>query len=305
MKKFYEDRRTMFYVVEKFVKETDPAVLALMPSFAGAFSEFEAIIEKISLAQAQRVDKITGSRIEKEEKRLIMCQLTEVMASRLRSLAIDTGDDVLYEKTRLPLSRLMKIQDTVSADFCLSIIEMAQEHLAALAPYGVVAADITAMEDARNEFLLWQPEPRYAISTRKIFTREVYALIRKGMKLLDNIDVYFSTLKYSHPKVFENYLSKRMIVDTGGRKLSLRGVIYSDEGMEVGDVTVRIASLGVQTKSTQKGNFEFKKLAAGIHVAEFSKYGYEPTTVQFAVVDNQRTDLKVEMKKVVFGAIAS
>lgn len=306
MKKFYEDRRSMFYVVEKFVKETDPAVLALMPSFAGAFSDFESVLNKIAIVQGRVVDRITGSRLEKEEKRLLMSQLTEAMAFKIKSWAVDTGDQELFVRlSRARVSIMMRVRDSIAADICTSIIDKAQEHLAALAPYGVVAADITALEDAQTEFLTWKPSPRSAISNRKIAIREVYSLVREGMKILDKMDVYFSTLKYSHPKVYETYLSERIVVDTGSRKLSLRGLILTDEGSELGSVTVRIPSLGVDTLSTDKGSFEFKSLPPGIHTAEFKKYGYETTSLQFAVVANQRTDLKVEMKKVVYAANVS
>lgn len=306
MRKFYEDQRSMFYVVEKFVQETDPAVLALMPSFGGAFSTFESIIKKIEIVQKRVVDKITGSRIEKQEKLLKMAQLTEEVAFRIKSYAIDIDDNELLKKlVRARVSLMVRMRDSIAADVCNSMIEKAQEHLAALAPYGVTAAEITALEDARTEFLTWKPAPRSAISNRKIANGEVVELIHQGMNLLNKMDVYFSTLKYSHTVLYETYLSKRMIVDTGGRKLSLRGVIFSDEGIALNDVTVKISGLDVQTLSSAKGNFEFKKLPAGIHMAEFSKFGYESTTTQFAVVDNQRTELKIEMKKVIFGVIAS
>lgn len=305
MEKRLESRRSMFLIVEEFIQNSDPAIINLMPNFNVIFNDFEEIVKQVRDANEQRMYDRKENRIQKLIHLRKMSELAVTVARNLRNYAWNTQKWTLYGKLNKTVNMLMRMQDTSSQDYCQLVHDEANLYLADLAPYGITAPTLAELQDAILEYQFWLYQPRKAIVDRKQYTALVRVLILKGMKMLRLMDMYISALQYSHPDFYKKYFDSRIIVDVGSRKLSLRGVVYNQFGTLQSGVTVRIASLGVQTLSTSLGNFEFKSLPPGIHMAEFSKPGYEMTSEQFAIVANQRTDIKVEIREVVSGAIAS
>lgn len=65
------------------------------------------------------------------------------------------------------------------------------------------------------------------------------------------------------------------------------------EGVVVSGVRVSIASLGVETLTTERGSYRFKHLPAGVYSVVFERDGFLRLTVPVAIVANQRKDLEV------------
>jgi hypothetical protein len=296
MKKFYRNQRRMFYVVERFLSQADPAILAQMPGMAAAVMELQDIIQEIAQTSSSRLLGSSGLTLGKQERKEVMCRLAYTVGMRLQCYAMDSGQPTLF-KMGISFSVLQRQRSTVCADHGNRVYSRAEEHLAALAPYVVTAAMLQELRDAIDDFVDWIPKPRVAIVNRKCLTSDLYGLVRKGMKLLDRVDVYVASLKFTEPSFYEHYRSRRKLVRYGVRHLSLRGVVRNEQGDLLAHVKVSIPELGLESKTTDRGYFQVKRVKEGIRRVVFERTGYESLEQMTAVVRNQRTDLVVVMER--------
>lgn len=283
-------------MVDRFLTQADPAILAQMPGMALAVTELKDVIQEIAQASSERLAGSSGLTLGKQERKEVMCRLAYTVGMRLQCYAMDLGEPSLF-MMGISFSVLQRQRSTVCADHGNRVYSRAEEHLVGIAPYGVTAAMMQELRDAIDNFVDWIPKPRVAISNRKCLTSDLYALIRKGMKLLDRMDVYVASLKFTEPSFYEHYRSRRKLVRYGVRHLSLRGIVRNEQGDLLAHVKVSIPELGLETKTTDRGYFQVKRVKEGIRRVFFERTGYESLEQMTAVVRNQRTDLVVVMER--------
>jgi hypothetical protein len=89
MKKSMEATRSMFYKVEEFVDGSDPATLALMPSFNSEYVTFKAVIQKIRAASEDQMYNRTGLAVEKSIFENDMVNKAIIVSNKIRAYALD------------------------------------------------------------------------------------------------------------------------------------------------------------------------------------------------------------------------
>ena len=285
----------MFLGVEEYIGNVDPAVLAKMPTFNPVYGEFQQVIKDLNVASELQIYSRKGYSMDKDEQKNVMAEACMNVLLCIKAYAVDKNNTVLYQEVNRPISYIKKKADTLARDYCSWILLKGNELAADLLPFGLEAADLTALQVSIDLYTLLIPKPRYQIVTRKQFTVEIKRLIALGFEKLFKMDAYVSALRYKEAAFYAAYFDNREIVDSGTRKLSLRGIILNTMGMPVEGVKVLIPELKLEKLSTAKGNYEMKHVPAGVYDIEFALEGYETFKTQVAIVANERTELDVQM----------
>lgn len=216
MNKASENKMTMFYAVLATCAKYTADWTGLL-SFKNAHDEFEGNLKSLENASQTQETNMKGAALDKRFKRDAMTNKTIVLAQAMFAYAEDQGDVVLREKVNYSESDLAKKRDAVVAQLSQGIRDLANALVASLADYGVVAADVTALQTAIDAYVAVVTAPRNATTVRKGATAEINALVKDSMKILNNrMDKLMPEFETSAPLFFQEYFDARIIVDASG-----------------------------------------------------------------------------------------
>ena len=295
MNRRQESYRSMYLVVEQFVNNTDPALLAEMPNFDPAFQDFQRALENLRGASEDQLYNRTGNAEEKQIIRDEMTKLTVNISNRIIAYAYDNGNQMLLRKVGLKKSFIEKLKDTICLDYCQMVLDEATTNLANLATYGVVAADLANLQLEITKYLEWLPKPRTAIVDRRVQTAAVAQFLADCANKSATMDVHVRMLETQYPTFFNQYFFSRKLITPAYRTIPLRGLISNVDGVKLKGAIVRINSLDIETISTATGRFEFKSLPPGVYNATVDLEGFETITQRIAIVANERTDVNITL----------
>jgi hypothetical protein len=139
------------------------------------------------------------------------------IAHQLSALAAKNNDANLGAQTELTLPQLDKMSDDILENEGKRISGLATANLAALADYGIVAADVTGLNTLTTQFDGLKTAPRTAIAGRSGQTKTMPTAIQSIMSILRNrLDKQMVMFKKTQPEFYAGYLSARVIIDRGG-----------------------------------------------------------------------------------------
>ncbi|MEZ4740026.1 MAG: hypothetical protein R2818_11875 [Flavobacteriales bacterium] len=218
MNKQNEDRLSMFYALLQVLKKHTAVWTDLVP-FKNAEAEFEGNVASLEDATQTQENSLAGIALDKRFKKEKMVKKTIEIAQVAFAYAEDKGDVVLREQVDYSRSRLMQTRDAIVAQTCQNVHDVVNVVIADLEPYGLVAADLTAQQDAIDAYAATVGSPRAALTVRKGATAEIAALVKDSMKILNNrMDKLMPEFEESHPDFFQEYFDARMIINSGTEK---------------------------------------------------------------------------------------
>ncbi len=216
MKKYFENRLSMFYAVRDAC-ETHTATWTPLVAFGTAYSDFQTVLKDVEGDLETQTLQLQGIAADKAKRRDVMVELSLTMAQAAYALATDTNNLELRGKMDYSRSDLVEPRDTVVAQRCQGIHTEAAAVAAALVPYGVAAADLAALQAAIDAYLVVVSAPRTAITIRKGATAAIENGVRDGMAILnDRMDKLMAGFKTTAPDFHQAYFDARIIVDLGG-----------------------------------------------------------------------------------------
>lgn len=218
MRKNLEDRFTMFLATRTSLDNHGAVWAALVP-FSNAVTAFRAKIVSIEDEVAIQEMDLLGYAKDKALKKETMAEKALSVARQTFAFAEDTGDVVLREKMSHSRSTLMSPRDAVVAQKCQGIHTEATAVLAGLAPYGILAADLTELQTLIDDYEAVISAPRTAITVRKGSTEQIETLIQEGTLILTNrLDKMMDEFKLTSPGFYQEYFDARIVVNTGAKK---------------------------------------------------------------------------------------
>src|SRR5947209_1866696 len=117
---------------------------------------------------------------------MAMMQKALELAGDLHSFAVKNGNAELQAKCDLTITDLVRMGETVIAPRCQEIRDLADSNAAALVPYGVEAADITALKTLVDDYKALIAKPREAVVSRKAVTGNITDDYAAADDLLNN-----------------------------------------------------------------------------------------------------------------------
>lgn len=296
MRKRKEDELSMFVLIQILISNLPAAVLASMPNFNSVFALFDSSTTAIRNLNTDLTAKGLGFKIQKSDAKLKMVNNAITIANAIRALALITGDTVLANNFKFTEAKLLSLRDTTVANTATFIQLKGVELEADLVSYGISNAMLVELEDDIENYNEILAQPRQNIVDRKFINFTINKLFKECNEQLVLMDALITLLKDTNTEIYYTYFNDRQIVNTGSRKLAIRGHVYNNEGAPISGASVRIAD-GPVTKTTALGYYEFKYLPEGVHKFIFEYPGLTPVEHNITTINGQRMDFNVTLEQ--------
>jgi hypothetical protein len=218
MNQVEENRMSMAYAAIQ-VLDQNTLIWNGVAAMVQAHTEFKTNLTALEGAVAKQVADIKGHAKDKAAAEEKMIAKTLAVAGSVMAFATVNGDNGLAESMNISRSELNRYRDSVVAQRCQTVHDAANANIAALAAFGVLPADVTALQGLIDTYVALIPQPRNMITARKGATAEIGALVRDTMKLLNRrIDRLMVQFSFSNPEFVKQYFDARIIIDQHGQK---------------------------------------------------------------------------------------
>lgn len=209
------NRKEMFNTTSAYMTNHN-AVWAGIPAIVQAMSEFSANITAIGDKIMKQETPIAGETMQKQNARDTLEGEMVNIAAQIFALGAATHNMELAMQVDLSLSQLDNMTDDGLEERCVLIEGLMEANMAALADYGLVAADLTALKALRTAFHNMKSAPRTAAAERQSQTATLPQLLRDTTSLLRlRLDKLVLRFKKSDAVFYAGYLAARVIVDKG------------------------------------------------------------------------------------------
>ncbi len=296
-----EETKLSMYVAVRDFNTINATALNALPSYSTFTGQFNTLVDQIQTIRAQQETDRTGIAGSKAELRKALISQAVDIARKIVAFAQVSGNTTLKAEVDYTQSDLQNAADTILKDRCEIIRQRAAANQAAIAPYGVTAAMVTALQTQITTFLTAIPKPKAALSDRKLVTAKLKTLFDQGDVLLKTkLDALVETVRISNVDLYNGYRNSRALINEHGtQKLAVRvSVTDKATGMPLAMVVCTIAGKKKTKVTTEKGKFQVKNLAAGAYNFSFSKNGYLPTSVLVNVNIGETSEVAVVMEAI-------
>lgn len=260
------------------------------------------IFEKIDETLIKQNLPTEGATMMKNKARKLVNTTTNVFLGCNRSYAKKIGDDVLYENSNLTMSEIRKIKDTEINALVKRLIAYASKNLKELASFGMTEKMIEDYGKEADGFINYLAVPQAILAERKTATKNLKKLFKQLDELfIGFLDNYMMQYIKTEPDFYSDYEHARIIYDDPTISRSLMGTVIDEETNEpLQYVLVTVICESGKTftyKTSEKGNFLFKKLPEGKCKVTFNKNYYDILTVNSEIHNNAMTRLNVAIRK--------
>jgi len=250
------------YKVVNTLYTANQAVMDLVTARANAFGVFQANVTAINANIANQSLVTQGVTADKAQARETLNSLTAVIFQLARVWALANNDLTNAGEFDFSRSEIEKVKDDSIIPFIEHRLAIINANSGTLIDYGITAALITQWQQAMSDFDTLNASPRSAIVSRKTSTAQLGILFKNTQKLLrDTIDPLVLPLKITHPVIYAQYVSSRIIIDRKGpglNKFTVKGTILDAVTLlPMENATIKLIGpdIAVEVKSNEEGIF--------------------------------------------------
>jgi hypothetical protein len=290
-----ENRLNMYLVLIQFLSNVSAGIINSMPGFGNLLTTFTENVNKINLkAELQAANRLVFAQMKTAGKEQAV-NLAINLAACIKAYASSVNNSVLESDMKFTKSQLLRKRDTSAVQNMQFILTKEIANLAALEPFGITQTEIDEVTTALDNFITNIPLPRTIATDNVMLTQEIEQLFKENDKVLEEMDKLVNIKRLTENAFFINYYLKRKVINYHGPKLALRGIITDTAGNPIPNVVISIPALNVETKSTDKGYYEFKKLPKGIQNLIFTRVNFVTTSRQVGIISGERVQLNLTL----------
>jgi len=291
-----ENKYSMYLAVVKVCDKFN-ASWSGVTAFAEGYVTFRGHVAKLGDLLEQQLKAITGVRKDKLAALDTMVERTLPVAGMLFAYATDTDDNTLRDSAKLTASDLRQARDSVAGERARVIHTLAVPLEGALASYGLVGGQLTALDESISTYENLVASPRMAIITRKGATADMKVEIMAADKVLkDRLDPLSLQFSESAPEFYGPYKDARIIVDTGSRRKG--GIIVKAvDAVTLMPVEGATVSTGPETEeklTDSNGLAELESVTPGVYAVKVVKEGHGSGQAEVTV--KARETVRVEIR---------
>lgn len=288
----------MYYTVQELCNQHTDIWKSNRP-FRTVFEQFQ---EKLPLIEQYRNTQIvnnTGIAQTKNQRREDLIEQAYFIANRLQSFALETKNTTLLSQINYTRTDFGRYRDMNLTGLCNTVLENAKLYLGDLKEYNVSEELIQALDKSIKNYTEYLAKPRASQTSVKIATTNLAQLFSETSELLkERLDRDIEVFYKSHPDFYNQYQNARRLIQVSINRLSLRIQVFEkDTQIPIPNVIIRINDQKEARKTTEKGNCQIRSLAKGNYQVSFEKVGYATQNVPVYIVDNETTELNVELEK--------
>jgi hypothetical protein len=264
---------------------------------AAANALINATMEQVYPLVGQQGTKTTAlTESKKQDRAAIVVDLAH-MASCIALYAKTAGNAQLKAEAHLMPSRIKAATDDALVGMVLRITRLATQHLPALTPFGITAADVSALSAKGDAYEPLIGAPARLRQTVTEATANLAALISGMRANLATMDDYMIMWSRTEPEFYAAYFEARRIVKPGFRARALEIAVQNAEGAPVAGAVFTMPHERIKKKTSARGVCRISHLPEGTHKAQVSAEGFAPKEIAVQVVGNEGQKLKVVMEK--------
>lgn len=213
MRQAQDDITTMFETTVAFLDKNN-GTWKNTPAFVDAVARAKigtAQIRSRSGKQQSPTEGVTG---DKEQLRDILEDKLSVVADAIAAFAEKTKNADLAAKVELNRSVIDRLSDSDLILAANRVLEATTANLAALADYGITAAEQTELQGAATLYANKKESPREAIVGRRVETLSLPEAINTVRSIFRNeLDKMMTAFKKPEPDFYKGYVASRVIVN--------------------------------------------------------------------------------------------
>lgn len=292
----------MYMVVRDFLN-LYATIVEKLPNYAVNATILKNNIDQIqAMGELQEFDK-SGISDKKKRLRATLAAQAEDISRKMVAFATNAGNAILLKEVKYSKSELSHAADADLKNMTQCIHDRAHENIASLDAYGITETMLDSLLLAINAFNEAIPSVREGTASTKLYTTQLESLYKSTDAALDNIDKIVEIVRLSQPDFYAGYQNSRMVINTGGSSVALKGVITdAASGEPLKGVTLTITLVGgnadpIVKRTAEKGGFMIKSLAEGTYSVTITQSGYKEQTVTIPITDGKMYELNVELIK--------
>ena len=294
-----EAKLNMYRTVQLFCNNNN-AITATNPAFTTAFAAFTAKISNIISTATSESQVITGIATDKTVLKKNLCQSATDIAALIFAYASSINNNTLKQEVNYAYSDFFRLKDDLLAPTAKNIHNAATANLPALAPFGVTAAMLSALQTTINAYSTSVPTPRNAKAIKATYTANIKQLIKETDSILKNqLDKLAVSFKTTQPDFYNSYLNTRIIIDPSKTETQIKGtVVQEGSNTPIIKAAVNLAGpTGGSTQTDTAGKFIFKPVIPGNYQIKVSAEGYTSTDITFDVKLGQAVNQVIALTK--------
>ena len=291
------DQYDMMLSVENHLDD-NPTLWAGNAPITATKTVLSSKIDLLAVQVAVQLLNTTGVTADKDSSRATLESLIYSMGASLCSYAGASGMGDLYNRCHYSRTDLSRFRDAELVGICTNLAADATANLAALAPYGIVAATVTALNTANGNFGAIMKNPTEAISKRTVSTAKIAEIIPDIMvnvleKRLDN-DI--EMLAATQPAFVNGYGTLRLINDSPTQTLSVTfQTVIDGSNLPLSAVGISITPDNINRTTSARGYSSILNLGEGTHNLVAKRPGYVSVKMDFVVVNGITTEVVIVM----------
>jgi hypothetical protein len=212
-----EDKYGMYLKVDLLLV-TYATELSFNPNIALTRTALNTLINAIAQADSTATRDITGYTVAKNQHRSQQVALFKKV--RAGMMGYLTGNPDVKKRLIVDFSDsdIDKFRDTELYMKTDQVLDIALPVKTLLVPYGVADTDVEALDTLNAAWLMTEPTSRQEIGVNKAARKDVSRFMEQAdMLITETLDNYLKVVQYNNPNLYDQYLTARMIDDSGGQ----------------------------------------------------------------------------------------
>jgi len=310
MNKKQENRFSMYIATIDFC-ELNTDITTPLPSFSTNLMTLKVICDRIHLISEAQAADITGTTAGKNNFKETVTVLAADTSRKLMAYAKLSKNQKLLKEISFTESDLRRLPDIILYDTAQLIYDRAQANLASLTNYQVNAETQAALLQAITNYKQALATPRVEKVSQVQATKQLAELFVAGDEALANMDAVVEIVRLTQVNFYAGYKSARKVLETGKRKMSVKGLVTDVQTGEPvkgavisfwpdGEMmkTGATSPASLIKKTAEKGGFYVRSMPAGTYSITIQKTGYTEQTLTVYVSDSELTAVNVKLAKV-------
>jgi len=297
MRNFQEAHYRMYRNIISFSDENG-GISGNLPEYNVNMAKLKITVTAIDAAAEEQKTDTKGITSYKLQLKNQLTTSGSDHARKLTSYAKLTHDPILLSKVNFTESDFKRFSDESLKDYSQVIYNCAVPIISQLENYDITANSLNVFSGAINDYNEVLVSPDLAETIKKQATIKLVRLFIEGDVYVDNMAAAVEIVKLKEPIFYLGFKKALKITVRGRVSFSVQGKTADINGEPVPGVTFTATLNGVVVltrKTSKKGGFNLKSMAAGTYQFAFKKAGLADQTVNVVVNNGETAKLKVVM----------
>lgn len=276
---------------------TNMSTVQKIKAFETAYISLNTIVTSIRAADQLLLNKSTGAENKKQARNMLV-EMSAMVSGAVFAYATANNKDDLEKSAKITRTELRNLKDEELENACKNLLQMVNDHLAALDQYGINGTVVSELQNALLSYVQEVPTPAQVRAQKQVATKNLRIYFKQADELVKNqMDQLVTLLHKSDPEFVSQFRTLREITDPNTTTTQLT-VLVTDLQLQPLRATVELGD-SLKQDCDIDGAALFKPIEKGMYTILVSCPGYRHEIVSDVVVKlGTRQKLRVLLSKI-------